>query len=64
MSTHNIGFHGEIRKNIGTFRLRKKTLSGAMLYDGFCLFVSAGDSDLQSMLGGMSQQQLMQLLGR
>ena len=30
----------------------------------FHIFIFVGDSDLQSILGGMSQQQLMQLLGK
>ena len=30
MSTHNICFHGEIKKNVSTFWLKKNVLSGAM----------------------------------
>ena len=30
MSTHNIYFHGEIRKNIISFQYEKSSLSGAM----------------------------------
>ena len=40
------------------FVLKKLTVLGLAH-----IVFSAGDSDLQSMLGGMSQQQLMQLLG-
>ena len=32
MSTHNICFHGEIRKNIDTFGLKKSILSRIMLF--------------------------------
>ena len=30
MSTHNICFHGEMRKNINTFFIEENILSGAM----------------------------------
>ena len=30
MSTHNICFHGEIRKNVSNFWLKKLLFSGAM----------------------------------
>ena len=32
MSTHNICFRGEIRKNINTFGLKKSALTSAMLF--------------------------------
>ena len=38
MSTHNICFHGEIRKNINTFGLKKSILSRAMLNIPFFFF--------------------------